>query len=393
MNIVLFDTQPGREKLFPLTFTRAIANIRMGILTGVERWEKISRTKVQVLTEEYLQPSQQTITPSIADEYLLIDATLLPQTELYTSILSLNEGEAIADEIGFIAGRVKLDQQPVYADDFRNYFTNVVGVATAKRIELPCRIFQWNDEVLRYDFDTIIKGRTSAKSNDTVQIINPSAVFIEEGANISNSILNATAGPIYIGKNSTVMEGCLIRGPFALCEGASLKMGTKIYGATTLGPCCVGGGEIKNAVMMGYSNKAHDGYLGDSVVGEWCNLGAGTSNSNVKNTGSEVKTWNYYEQQFITAGPKAGLIMGDYSRTSINTSINTGTVVGVCCNIFDEGLTPKLIPNFAWGTKELSRYEFDKCLKDIENWKGMKNKKFTPEDRAVLKYVFDNYND
>jgi UDP-N-acetylglucosamine diphosphorylase/glucosamine-1-phosphate N-acetyltransferase len=189
------------------------------------------------------------------------------------------------------------------------------------------------------------------------------------------------------------MEGSLIRGPFALCDGATLKMGTKIYGGTTIGPYSVAGGEIKNSVITGFSNKAHDGYLGDSVIGEWCNLGAGTSNSNVKNTGSEVKVWNYFHDDYVSMGNKAGVVMGDYSKTSINTSINTGAVTGICCNVFDVGLTPKLLPNFTWGAKDSSRYDFDNALKDIRNWKKMKNKLLSREEEKVLKYVYDNFND
>jgi len=206
-------------------------------------------------------------------------------------------------------------------------------------------------------------------------------------------MLNALTGPIYIGKNAHIMEGCLIRGPFVLGDGAILKMGTRIYGATTIGPGCIVGGEIKNSVMMGYSNKAHDGYIGDSVIGEWCNMGAGTSNSNVKNSGGDVKVWNYATNDYMSTGQKCGLVMGDYSRTAINTAINTGTVIGVCCNVFGEGLTPKVIPDFTWGTKGLTTYEFDKALKDIGNWTSMKNKEVGTEQKTVLRHIFDTYKD
>ena len=184
------------------------------------------------------------------------------------------------------------------------------------------------------------------------------------------------------------MEGSLIRGPFALGEGAVVKMGAKIYGATTIGPFSMAGGEIKNSVFFGYSNKAHDGYLGDSVIGEWCNLGAGTSNSNIKNTASEVNVWHYPAKEYIRAGLKCGLLMGDYSRSAINTSFNTGTVVGICANIFGEGIPPKFIPSFTWGNKGLSLYEFEKALADITNWKKLKNQVLTEQEKVKLKHIF-----
>ena len=201
--------------------------------------------------------------------------------------------------------------------------------------------------------------------------------------------INASTGPVYIGKNAEVMEGCMIRGPFAMGEGACLKMGTKVYGATTLGPRCIVGGEIKNSVLFGYSNKAHDGYLGDSVIGEWCNLGAGTTNSNLKNTASEVKIWTPNGE--MKAGNKCGVMMGDYSRTAVNTSINTGTVIGVCCNVFGAGLTPKYIPSFCWGSEGVKRYDIEKIFPDIEGWKKLKGQTMNDNEKSILKYVFEKF--
>jgi UDP-N-acetylglucosamine diphosphorylase/glucosamine-1-phosphate N-acetyltransferase len=202
-------------------------------------------------------------------------------------------------------------------------------------------------------------------------------------------MLNASTGPIYIGKNAEVMEGCMIRGPFSLGEGSVLKMGSKVYGATSIGPHCIVGGEVKNSVLFGYSNKAHDGYLGDSVIGEWCNLGAGTSNSNLKNNAGEVKIWTPRGQ--VNAGHKCGLLMGDYSRSMINTSFNTGTVVGVCCNVFGSGLTPKYLPSFSWGNDGIDRYEFQRALTDIESWKKLKGKKISKKEKSILKHIFEHY--
>ena len=256
-------------------------------------------------------------------------------------------------------------------------------------IQYPWEIFQLNDWAIRQDFELLTDKRQSEKISKTNRVIKSSQVFIEKGAKVEHSIINASTGPVYIGKDAEVMEGCIIRGPFAMGEGACLKMGAKVYGTTTLGPRCVAGGEIKNSVMFGYSNKAHDGYLGDSVIGEWCNLGAGSTNSNLKNNASEVKIWTPKGQ--MNAGSKCGVIMGDYSRTAVNTAINTGTVIGVCCNVFGAGLTPKYIPNFSWGSEGVNRYEFDKSIIDIENWKKLKGQIITEGEKSILKFIFDKF--
>ncbi|HKG68444.1 MAG TPA: putative sugar nucleotidyl transferase, partial [Segetibacter sp.] len=321
MNIILFDTQT-RGRLFPLTLTRAVADVRIGILTMKERWEKITGAKVFVSTDPYLQPLYETIPP---DNYVFIDASIIPSYELIEKIINLSDTESISDGSGLIAGKTSADF-PHSIEELPGLFKNVALIPAVKRLRFPNEIFLLNEEMIRFDFKLLTKGRISDDHNDSVHVTKASQIFIEDGAEISYSNLNASSGPIYVGKSATIMEGCFIRGPFAVCEGAVLKMGTKIYGATTIGPFCIAGGEIKNSVISGYSNKAHDGYLGDSVIGEWCNLGAGTTNSNVKNTGGEIKMWNYYENNFMPSGNKCGVIMGDYSRTSINTSINTGTV-------------------------------------------------------------------
>ncbi len=386
MNVILFDTE-ARKRLFPLAATKAVAGIRMGILTIKERWEKITSAEVFVLTDSYLQPLYETIP---AGNYILIDACVIPVPELITHINSLADNEAIEDENGLIAGKAFIRSLPAF-NELLPLFKNLSPIAPVKRLTFSNQLFLWNEEMIKSDFILLTKGRISYSYNNSVHATKASSIFIEEGANINFCSLNASAGPIYIGKNTTIMEGCLIRGPFAICEGAVLKMGTKVYGATTIGPFCTAGGEIKNSVMSGYSNKAHDGYLGDSVIGEWCNLGAGTSDSNVKNTGGEINTWNYYENKFLPSGNKCGVVMGDYSRTSINTSINTGTVIGICCNVFGEGLTPKFIPDFSWGGKEQKKYEFEKAVKDISNWKKMKNKTISEPETKILKHIFEKF--
>jgi len=258
----------------------------------------------------------------------------------------------------------------------------------ARRIRYPWHIFQYNGEALTADFALLTAGRTSQPVPSSVQAVCPENIFIEEGAALQYCLLNASTGPIYIGRNAEIMEGALIRGPFACCEGAIVKMGAKIYGATTLGPYCTAGGEIKNAVFFGYSNKGHDGYLGDAVIGEWCNLGAGVSASNLKNNAGEIRIYHPASNSYISAGIKCGLLMGDYSRAAINTSFHTGTVAGVCCNIFGEGLPPKYIPDFSWGYNGETRYEWDKVLRDIGNWKKLKNRALTGEEILTLKHIF-----
>lgn len=269
-----------------------------------------------------------------------------------------------------------------------------IGIRTIGEKEAPVAIrYPWdivkmNDSELRKDFEAITSGRQSKAIPKSVQAISPKNIFIEEGAQLQHCILNASTGPIYIGKDTEIMEGAIIRGPFALCEGSVVRMGAKIYGATTIGPHSVVGGEIKNSVIFGYSNKSHDGYLGDSVIGEWCNLGAGTSNSNLKNTAKEVKMWDAESQSYVNAGLKCGLFMGDYSRTAINCSFNTGTIVGVCVHVFGEGLLPKYFPDFTWGCKE-EKYAFPKAIRDIENWKKLKGQLLTPKEKQTLKHIFD----
>jgi UDP-N-acetylglucosamine diphosphorylase/glucosamine-1-phosphate N-acetyltransferase len=256
-------------------------------------------------------------------------------------------------------------------------------------IKYPWDIVQLNRQAIKDDL-SLIKGlRKSARVSGTNKVINPSGIFIEKGAVVEHCFLNATDGPIYIGRSAEVMEGTMIRGPVAIGDNCTVKMGTRIYGATSLGPYCIAGGEIKNSVFQGCSNKAHDGYLGDSVIGAWCNMGAGTSNSNVKNNASSVSVYTPHGPRDV--GLKCGVFMGDYTRTAINTSINTGTVTGICCNIYGTGLTPKYIPSFSWGSEGINRYDFDKALVDIENWKTLKQQTLTNEERLILKYAFDNF--
>jgi UDP-N-acetylglucosamine diphosphorylase / glucose-1-phosphate thymidylyltransferase / UDP-N-acetylgalactosamine diphosphorylase / glucosamine-1-phosphate N-acetyltransferase / galactosamine-1-phosphate N-acetyltransferase len=343
MNSITLDDSIIREDLFPFTLTRHTIDIRIGILTLREKWKYFADEKNIFIGK--------------TNSSLIIPANIIPTKSV-------------------------IDQIKKSADINE-------ALLSAKKIQYPWHIFQLNNEEIKADFDLITNGRISQKISSTNKIISPENIFVEEGAIIEHSILNASFGPIYIGKKAEIMEGSIIRGPFALCEGAIVKMGAKIYGATTIGPFSVVGGEIKNSVIFGYSNKAHDGYLGDSVIGEWCNFGAGTSNSNIKNTATDIQVWNEGQQKFINAGTKCGLLMGDYSRSAINTSFNTGTVAGVCCNIFNEGLTSKFIPNFCWGVSDKPKYRFEKALQDISNWKKLKNHILSDDEIQTLKHIFE----
>ena len=344
MKEIVLNDSAVRSRLFPFTLVRHVSDIRIGILTIREKWELLVQGSVAVSSQPHKG----------SDDLSVLPANIIPTADYIQAVSK------------------KIDSPGSY-----------------RSIQYPWHIFQLNDWALRKDFEMLTAHKTSEVIPNSVQFTNGGDIFIEAGATLSNCILNASTGPIYIGKNAEVMEGAVIRGPFALCEGAVVKMGTKIYGATTVGPYSVVGGEIKNSVIFGYSNKAHDGYLGDSVIGEWCNLGAGTSNSNVKNNAGEIKTWNSSTGNLEGVGIKCGLLMGDYSRSAINTSFNTGTTVGICCNVFGEGLTPIFIPSFSWGHKPIAKYEFEKAIRDISNWKQLKGKSLMEEEVTELKNIFN----
>ncbi|MBW0160208.1 MAG: glucose-1-phosphate thymidylyltransferase [Sediminibacterium sp. Gen4] len=379
MSIILFDNSQ-RKRLWPLTQTKAVAALRMGMLTMAERWEQLTGMQVFIHTEKYLQ---NLYGYAGADEHIWIDASVIPDKALVDLVQSLDKNDCWADEYGLIVGKTHLSFEDFDAAQSLQYFENIHDHAMVDRIQFPWDLIQWNDRILRFDFDVLTRGKTSAAISSTNRCIHAEHIFIESGAIVEHALLNASTGPIYIGKNAVVMEGSAIRGPFALGDHSVLKMNSRIYGATTLGPYCMGGGEIKNSIMMGYSNKAHDGYMGDAVIGEWCNWGAGTSNSNLKNTAGIVQVWSEAEKQYLPAGYKCGVIMGDYSRTAINSSINTGSVIGVSCNVFGEGLLPNIIPDFSWGCKGV-KYKTDKALVDIDNWKKLKNQSLSEIEKQIL---------
>ncbi|MFM7359118.1 MAG: putative sugar nucleotidyl transferase [Sediminibacterium sp.] len=382
MAIILFDPL-DRNRLLPLTATRAIAHFRSGILTQQERWELRTGEKVFVATAAYLRCLYE---PIPEGEHTWIDASVYPDTATIDAVNNLPSGAALRSDGSIWAGRMMADQDSIHTllQEQKNF---LVTEHTVSKLMHPWELISRNRQQLVEDVEIITAGRLSGPIPAQVHCTHPEKIFIEPGADIAPCYLNATEGPIYIGRNATILEGAAIRGPFAMCEGAVVKMQSSIYGATTLGPYCVGGGEIKNALMMGYSNKAHHGYLGDAVIGEWCNLGAGATNSNVKNTAGTVNVWDFHTRQYLPVGQKCGVIMGDYCTVSIQAAMNTGSMYGVCCNIFGNGLLPTIVEPCSWGVTG-TRYELPKAIASISNWKQMKGRSFTAEEMSILEYIF-----
>ncbi len=336
MKALSLVTGPFGNDFFPFSLTRSIADIRCGILTLREKWH---------LYLKYHPPLPGPISA---------DANIIPSRELVQSLSSGNPEDSLRQ---------------------------------ATRLLQLTDILRLNGTEIKNDFKLLTEGRRSEPVSSTNKITGTD-IFLEPGARVEHCYLNASEGPVYIGKDALLMEGSLIRGPFAIGEKGVVKMGAKIYGATSAGPQTVLGGEIKNSVIFGFSNKAHDGYLGDSVIGEWCNLGAGSSGSNIKNSGGLVKLWNPLKKTYQDGGSKCGLMMGDYSRSAINTSFNTGTVTGVCCHVFGNGLTPAYLPSFSWGFHP-TVYDFDKAMEHIRIWKKLKGMELYPEEIKQLKTIFD----
>jgi len=379
--------------LHPFTLTRHMQDIRVGILTIREKWEKLLQLPSFNKWEDHYLSDDNSIKigeHKDPDTALLVHANVLPTKGMISKIKKLQNGEFIAaGKAGGIAYAFS-DKQIVGLHKIK--VTNQVKYESAlKVLQYPWEIVRLNDWAIREDFNLLTAKRKSATISKTNAVIEAKQIFMEPGAKAEHCIFNASTGPIYIGKNVEIMEGSMIRGPVAICEGSVVKMGTKIYGATTIGPYCTVGGELKNVVIFGYSNKAHDGYLGDSVIGEWCNLGAGTTNSNVKNNCSEVKYWVDSDKKEMSAGLKGGLLMGDYSRAAINTCFNTGTVVGVNCNVFGSGLTPKLIPSFTWGCDGITRYKLSNALNDLDKWKNLKGMSISAREKQILTDIYKKF--
>lgn len=376
---ILCDT--SRESFFPFTYTRPVADCRLGIFTIREKWQHWLQQPASTLTSDILSSKYPLNTEK--DNYW-INGALAPDKALIEALKQLKPGERL------MAGDQWLMTRCQDLDAF--YDISSQKAVSYKHpfllVKYPWDFFQKNDEALRSDYLMLTKGRTSFQLHESVQVLGED-VFIEEGAEILCSSLNALTGPVYIGKNTVIMEGCHIRGPFALCEGSVVKMGAKIYGATTVGPKSMVGGEVKTTMIFGYSNKAHEGFLGDAVLGEWCNLGGGTSCSNLKNNAGDIKIWNEGKQAFVNAGNKCGILMGDFSRTGINTMINTATVMGISCNVFGGDFPPKDIPSFSWGGAEkLEKYQLEKAVRDAKRWMQLKGMTMDTVTEEIVRNIY-----
>lgn len=387
-HIVLFDRATW-SYLLPLTHTRPVADIRIGLRTIKEKWAAYSAGNISYLTEDYLSPKYPN---SSEEDILIINASLLPDIELVNRIDSLKNNEALYFEDQFLAAR--RSHHKTETEDIGTFMSgcSIIHYQAEKKPDLLQR--PWNilslleQEILR-DIDFLSKNRITQKLSDTNRIFGHFPVFVEEGVKAECAIFNTTNGPIYLGKNSEVMEGSMIRGPFALGEGSTVNMGAKIYGPVAVGPKCKIGGEIKGTQFFGNANKGHDGFVGDSIIGEWCNLGADTNTSNLKNNYLPVRVWSYVEEKFVDTGLQfCGLIMGDHSKTGINTMFNTGTVTGAYCNIFGEGYPRNFIPSFAWGGGSgFQTHPLKKALETAEIVFARRNVVFTEEDKDIARTI------
>lgn len=387
MNFVLIDDSEKWKDFLPLAFTRPLSEIRIGILTIREKWEHFLNAPCSYSVQKHLSvkypPKESAVT-------ICINSGFCPTQTLCDAILGLTAGEALfkGEQVIACNGQIK---------DFQNKSFSKKTEYTSDVLVLNniWDLFQKNAEAIKNDFALITKNRTSQTLSNTVTVIgDKNLVFLEEGSKAEACILNTSGGPIYLGKEAEIMEGSVVRGPLALCEHSALKLSTKIYGATTIGPHCKVGGEVNNSVIFGYTNKAHDGFLGNSVIGEWCNLGADTNNSNLKNNYSNVKIFNYNKNKQIDTGLQfCGLIMGDHSKSGINTMFNTGTVVGVGSNIYGGGFPNTVIPNFSWGgSGGFENYRLEKLFETAERVYERRGLKFGEVEKQILTSVYEGLN-
>jgi len=383
MNYILFDGTV-RNALLPFTYTRPVADIRIGILTIREKWEKYLGITTTTITEDYLEEKFPMVE---MDTNIMVNASFLPNSNLVALVINLKENEAIFKDDEVVAFYTLNTQENV---DFGTY--DIMPYKDELlQIKNTWDIFSLNEKALIEDYVFLTEGRKSEPIPNTVNCINKENIFLEEGVDISFATLNASSGPIYIGKDAIIMEGSLVRGPFALCHDSILKMGAKIYGATTIGPLSKVGGEVNNTVFFGYSSKAHEGYLGNAVIGEWCNLGADTNNSNLKNNYAEVKLWSYETERFAKTGLKfCGLMMGDHSKCGINTMFNTGTIIGVSANIFGGNFPRNFIPSFSWGgSGGFTTYVMNKVNEVATVVMKRKHVDYNEQEKKILEHIFD----
>ena len=384
MNYILFDGSVRRQ-LLPFTYTKPVADLRIGILTIREKWEKHLGSTTSTITEDYLSEKY----PMVEfEENVMLNAAYLPTEILVELVQNLESNQALFDGEEVVAFFTSENQEDI---DFVNYEQIELPEEAVFKIAHTWDIFSKNHEAIQLDYDLLTQDRKSAAIPNTVQALNSDNIFIEEGARVNFCTLNASEGPIYIGKDAEIMEGALIRGPFALCEHATVKMGAKIYTGTTIGPYCKVGGEVNNSVLMAYSNKSHDGFLGNAVLGEWCNIGADSNNSNLKNNYEEVRLWDYETEGFARTGLQfCGLMMGDHSKCGINTMFNTGTVIGVSSNIFGTGFPRNFVPSFSWGgAAGFTTYKTAKAFQTAKLVMERRGLEFEEQEAAILEHVFE----
>ena len=384
MQLVFSDAQYWGDFL-PLTFTRPVAELRIGILTFQERWKKLLEIEdIAFLTEDYLQEK---FKKPESKESLLIVPNFLPTESVLEQIKKIKQGEALIYQNEVIAAKLNMRD---FSLSQITKMTDVEGELLF--VKSPSDIFTYNQQFLDYDFELLTRNRKSQELSETNNFLGDKKdLFIEEGAEIEFATLNCKTGKIYVGKNAEIMEGTMIRGSLALCEGSKINMGAKVYGATSIGPYSKVGGEVNNIVIFGYSNKGHEGFVGNSVIGEWCNLGADTNSSNLKNNYANVKLWNYRLSKFVDTGLQfCGLIMGDHSKSAINTQFNTGTVVGVAANIFKTGFPPNLVKSFSWGGMNGDEsYQLDKVLEVMEKVMQRRKVDLTDVDKSIISHIYD----
>lgn len=388
-NIILIDSL-SRDGLLPLTFLKPVCELRVGILTIREKWERRLETHAAFITQDYLSDKYPI---QISEDNIVINGAILPDEELITAIDLLSFGEALITGDNLIAARLDKHQfeELVDTDDVNDLmgieYSGIINI-----LERPHDIFTKNHEQIGLDYALLTEGRKSEPISSTNTVLGSHPVFLEEGSSVECAILNALDGPIYIGKDATIMEGSMIRGSFALCESGTIKMGSKIYTGTTVGPHCKVGGEVSNTVFQAYSNKGHDGFIGNSVVGEWCNIGADTNISNLKNNYAKVKLWSYEDRRFQSTDLQfCGLIMGDHSKCGINTMFNTGTVIGVGANVFGSNFPRNFIPSFSWGgASGMKTFTLNKAFETAATMMERRGIMLNDGDKAILARVFED---
>lgn len=388
--VILFDAD-ARGHLLPLTYSRPVGDLRVGILTIAEKWNRQMGMPVSFLTQDYLKP----LFPlHYAEHNLLINGNVLPTPEIVALVLDLNPGQAYIQNGELIAACLRSEDVGALErdEDFGDIQAFELEDQPLLRIHRPADIFGLNDVALREDFALLTNGRESATISPTNTVIGPAEnLFVEPGVTVEACTINCATGPVYLGKDAVLLEGSMLRGPLAVCEKAVIKMGAKVYGATTLGPGCKVGGEINNVVFQANSNKGHDGFLGNAVVGEWCNIGADTNASNLRNDYGEVRVWSYPEERFVKTGLQFhGLVLGDHVKIGINTMLNTGTVIGFAANIFGEGFPRTFIPSFAWGgAGGFQTFRQDKAREMATRMMKRRHHEFTQADADLFAAVFE----